>query len=64
MEKTSLNIRQLCLVLASFLLIFTTSCTKDTSEESLYEQEAKKKKDPVLKPWIDKMDVQTEPNDG
>ena len=65
MEKTSLNIRHLCLVMAALFFLTTTSCTKDTADESLYEQQSKKKKNkPVEKPWIDRMDVQTEPERG
>ena len=64
MEKTSLNIRHLCLIMAASLLVLSTSCTKDPSEDSLYEQEAKKKKNTTLKPRIDRMDVQPEPDNG
>ena len=64
MEKAYLNFRQLCLIMAALLLLSTTSCTKDTADDTLYEEQAKKKKNPVLKPWIDRMDVQTEPDNG
>ncbi len=64
MEKSYLNIRHLCLIMAAFVFLLTTSCTKDTSENTLYEEQAKKKKKKTLRPWIDRMDVQSDPDNG
>ena len=64
MEKTYLNFRRICLFMAALLFLTTTSCTDDTSEETLYEQQAKQKRDTKLKPRIDRMDVQSDPDNG
>ena len=64
MEKSYLNIRHLCLIMAAFVFLLTTSCTKDTSEDTLYEQQAKQKRNTKLKPRIDRMDITIEQDNG
>lgn len=64
MEKTNLYIRLLCLVMASFFFLSITSCTQDTSDETLYEQDAKRRNNPLQKPVVERMDITIEQDNG
>ena len=62
MENFTLNTKGLLLIVASTFIISATSCTKDSTEDSLYETQASKKFSPTEKPVVDKNDIRTKPD--
>ncbi len=62
MENFTLNARGVLLIIGSALLIGTTSCTKDSADNSLYETQAKKNYSPNEKPVVDRNDIRTKPD--
>ena len=64
MKIATSHIRLVFLVMASFIFLFTTSCTQDTSEETLYEQDAKRRNDRIQKPVVERMDITIEQDNG
>ena len=64
MENFTLNTKGLLLMVASTFIISATSCTKDSTEDSLYETQAKTKFSPTDKPVVDRSKVRVKPDDG
>lgn len=64
MEKITLNTRMCYVVMASLAFLIATSCTKDTTEDSLYETQAKRTFSPTEKPVVDKTKVRVKPEHG
>ena len=62
MEKITLNTRMFYMVMVAFTLLGTASCTQDSSEESLYETQAKKTFSPTDRPDVDKRNIRTKPD--
>ena len=64
MKKTTLNAKLVCFVMASILILSFTSCTKDSSDSTLYEQEAKMKRkiNPIEKPVVDRTKIRVKPD--
>ena len=65
MEKSTLNMKLVCFVMATVFLLTVTSCTKDSSDSTLYEQEAKmKRNNPIEKPVVDRTKIRVKPDRG
>ena len=60
MKNTTLSTKMLCAVLVAFLAL--TSCTKDTSEDNLYDHQAGKDFSPLEKPVVDRRDIRVKPD--
>lgn len=62
MEKITLSTRWCTMAMSMVLILFFTSCTKDTADDSLYETQSKKKFSPNEKPVVDRNDIRTKPD--
>ena len=62
MENFTLNTRGFILIIGTAFLIITTSCTKNSAEDSLYETQATKNFSPIEKPVVDKNDIRIKPD--
>ena len=62
MKKTTLNTKSVYAILTCLLFSFMTSCTKDSVDDSIYEEQAKRRISPIKKktPDVDRMDITIE----